>query len=106
MLGYTSAITEATPFLSSEQLESFQSTSHYNEDAKELCDRIAEGIQAGKDLTEVRAEFNKWLLESELDGDSAEGSQTSKEAEGGQAGEGAKAQQDAEVGGETVGQSA
>ena len=61
MLGYTSAVNDAMPFISSEQLESLQSASHYNEDAKELCDRMAAGIQAGRDLAEVRAEFNKWL---------------------------------------------
>ena len=75
MLGYTLAVNDAMPFLSSEQLESLQSAPYYNEDAKELCDRMAEGIQAGKDLAEVRAKFNKWLQEFELDGDALEGDQ-------------------------------
>ena len=99
MFGYTSAMNEAASFLSPEQLESLQSASHYNEDAKELCDRVGEGIQAGKDLAEVRAESNKWLQEFELDGDSAEGDQ----AGGGEEEQQDAGQQDAEAGGETLG---
>ena len=94
MLGYTSAVNDATPFLYSEQLESFQSAPHYNEDAKELCDRMAEGIQVGRDLAEVRVEFNKWLQEFELDGDDIEGGQVGGGVEGGQ---------DTETGGQTMG---
>ena len=45
MFGYTTAVNDATPFLSSEQLESLQDAPNYNENAKELCDRMAEGIQ-------------------------------------------------------------
>ena len=96
MFGFTSAVNEATPFLSPEQLESLQNASHYNENAKELCDRIAEGIQSGKDLAEVRAEFNKWLQEFEPNGDG-------DELEGDQAGGGVEGHQDAKTEGETMG---
>ncbi|XP_027166115.1 uncharacterized protein LOC113766088 [Coffea eugenioides] len=65
MLGFTSAIDEAAAHLPSEALESLRNNANYNENSKELCDRMAEGIQAGKNLAEVQEEFNKWL--SELD---------------------------------------
>ena len=57
MFGYTSAVHDATPVLSPEQMESLQNASHYNEDAKELCNRMAEGIQTEKDLAEIRTEW-------------------------------------------------
>ncbi|XP_027165900.1 neurofilament light polypeptide-like [Coffea eugenioides] len=65
MLGFTSAIDEAAVHLSSETLESLRNNANYNEDSKELCDRMADGIQVGRNLAEVQDEFNKWL--SELD---------------------------------------
>nr|XP_027088515.1 uncharacterized protein LOC113709865 [Coffea arabica] len=65
MLGFTSAIDEAAAHLSSEALESLKNSVNYNEDSKELCDWMADGIQAGRNLAEVQDEFNKWL--SELD---------------------------------------
>ena len=93
MFGYTSAIKEAAPFLTSEQLESLQDAQHYNEDAKELYDRMAEGIQEGKDLAELRAEFNEWLQEVDLDDEGSEGNQAG----------GGDGQQGTEAGGETMG---
>ena len=65
MLGFTSAIDQAAAHLPSEALESLRNSAHYNEDSTELCDRMAEGIRAGRNLAEVQDEFNKWL--SELD---------------------------------------
>ena len=65
MLGFTSAIDEAAAHLSSEALQSLKNSANYNEDSKELCDRMADGIQAGRNLAEIQDEFNKWL--SELD---------------------------------------
>ena len=59
MFGYTSAVNDAAPFLTSEQLESLQNKPNFNENAKELYDCMAEGIQARKDVAEVRTEFNK-----------------------------------------------
>ena len=59
MFGYTSVANDAAPFLSAEQLESLKNKLKFNEDAKELCDCVAEGIQAGRDLAEVREEFNQ-----------------------------------------------
>ena len=47
MFGYTFAIDEAAPYLSPEALESLRNKANYNEDSKELCDRMAEGIQTG-----------------------------------------------------------
>ena len=63
MFGYTSAVDEAAAHLSYEALESLQNTANYHEDSKELCDPMAEGFQAGRNLAEVRDEFNKWLSE-------------------------------------------
>lgn len=65
MFGYISTIDEIASHLSSEDLESFKNNANYNEDSKELSDWMAEGIQSGKDLVEIRDEFNRWL--SELD---------------------------------------
>ena len=61
IFGYTSAIDEIAPHLSSETLESFKNKAHYNENSKELCDRMAKGSQVGRNLAEIRDEFNKWL---------------------------------------------
>ncbi|XP_027082016.2 uncharacterized protein [Coffea arabica] len=65
MFGFTSGVDAAAAHLSSEALESLKDNAHYNEDSKELCDRMAEGIQNGRNLAEIQDEFNKWL--SELD---------------------------------------
>lgn len=83
MFGYTSAIHYATPFLTPEQLESLHDKPNFNEDAKELCDRMAEGIQAGRDLAEVREEFNKWLSEFDLDGAELHGEDDGADGGGG-----------------------
>nr|XP_027119605.1 uncharacterized protein LOC113736724 [Coffea arabica] len=63
MFRYTSAVNDAAAFLSAEQLESLKDKPNFNKDAKELCDRMTEGIQTGRDLAEVRKEFNQWLSE-------------------------------------------
>ena len=38
---------------------------NFNDDAKELCVRIAEGIQSGRNLAEVREEFNREMEDFE-----------------------------------------
>ena len=48
-------------------MDSLKNKDSYNEDAEELCDRIAESIQAGKNLVDVHEKFNRWLSECELD---------------------------------------
>ena len=73
MFGYTSAVHDTAPFLTPDQLESLHDKEHFNEDAKELFDRMAEGIRTGRDLTEVKEEFNKWLSEFDLDGAELQG---------------------------------
>ncbi|XP_027166727.1 tropomyosin-2-like [Coffea eugenioides] len=95
MFGYTSAIDEAVPHLSSEALKSLRNKANYNEDSKERCDWMAEGIQVGRNLAEVRDEFNKWLskldevFEEEEGGEEATfsgedaGEKTSEEHKGG-----------------------
>ena len=55
---------------------------------------MAEGIQCGRDLAEVRVEFNKQLQKFDQDGDSAGEDQ---------AGGGGEGQQKIEAGGETIG---
>lgn len=67
IFGYTSAVNEVGPLLSFEDLDTFKSKDSYNEDAKELCDRVADGIQAGRNLSEVLKEFNRWLSEFEVE---------------------------------------
>ena len=47
MFDYTSTIDEVAPHLSAEDLDFFRSKANYNENSKELCDRMAESIQAG-----------------------------------------------------------
>ena len=59
MFSYTPAIDETAPHLSSEAFESLKNKANYNKDSKELCDRMAEGIQTGRNLAEVWDEFNK-----------------------------------------------
>lgn len=59
MFGYTSTIDEVASHLSSEDLESLKNKVNYNEDSKELCDQMTEDIQFGKDLAEIRDEFNR-----------------------------------------------
>mgnify|MGYP004718983739 FL=1 len=54
MLRYTLALNKVAPFLSQEDLDSFKNKDNYNENAKKLCDRIAEGIQAGRNLAEIQ----------------------------------------------------
>ena len=66
MFRYTLAINKVASLLSPEELDSFKNKINYNEDAKEFCNRIAEGIQTDKDLTEIREEFNRWPSEFEL----------------------------------------
>lgn len=67
--------------LTLEDLESFKNKDNYNEDAKELCERMAEGLQADKNLAEVQDEFNQWL--SEVDQE-LEGEEGVEEGDGGQ----------------------
>ena len=75
MFGYTSTIDEVASHLSAEDLESFKNKDNYNEDTKELCDRMAEDIQAGRSLVEVREEFNKWLSEIDQELEDDEGAE-------------------------------
>ena len=58
IFGYTSTVNEVGPLLSQEDLDAFKSKESYNENAKKLCDRMADDIQVGWSLTEVREEFN------------------------------------------------
>ena len=83
MFGYTSAVHDAAPFLTPEQLESLHNKDNFNEDAKELFDRMAEGIRAGRDLAEVKEEFNKWLSEFDLDGAEIHGEDDGTDGGGG-----------------------
>lgn len=62
---YISTIQDAAPHLTSEQLDLLKDKDNYNEDAKDLCDHIVEGIQAGKNLTKVREEFNSEMANFE-----------------------------------------
>ena len=55
----------------------------YNDDAKKLCDLMAEGIQVGRNLIEVREEFNLEMADFKLSTDDAGselGGATGKEA--------------------------
>lgn len=65
MFGYTTTIQDAASFLTPEQLDVLKDKPNYNDDAKELCDRMANGIQFGRDLAEVREEFNREIAEFE-----------------------------------------
>ncbi|XP_027150498.1 neurofilament light polypeptide-like [Coffea eugenioides] len=85
MFGFTSGVDAAAAHLSSEALESLKNNDSYNEDSKELCDRMAEGLQAGRNLAEVQNEFNKWL--SELDEVFEEGEEAGEDEAGGDIGE-------------------
>ena len=108
MLGFTSAIDEAAAYLPSEALESLRNNASYNEDSKELCDRMAEGIQAGRNLAEVQDEFNKWLAELdevfEEEGGEEVGGDVGEEGAEEQEGEGEGAHPDGEEAGEATGQ--
>ena len=75
MFSYTSVINEVASLLSQEDLNSFKNNNSYNKDAKELCDRIVESIQAGKNLAYVRKEFNWWLSKFELDAEEESGTE-------------------------------
>ncbi|XP_071927679.1 uncharacterized protein [Coffea arabica] len=86
MFGFTSAIDEAAAHLAPEALESLKNHTSYNEDSKELCDRMAEGLQAGRDLAEVQAEFNKWLSEIDEVFEGVEEEETGEDAGGDEAG--------------------
>ena len=88
MFGYTCAIDEAAPLLSSEALESLRNKTNYNEDSKELCDRMAEGFQAGRNLNKVWNEFNKWLSELDEEFDEEGGEEEATEGSGEKIGEG------------------
>nr|XP_027118412.1 neurofilament light polypeptide-like [Coffea arabica] len=108
MLGFTSAIDDAATHIPSEALESLRNSANYNEDSKELCDRMAEGIQAGRNLAEVQDEFNKWLAELdevfEEEGGEEVGGDVGEEGAEEQEGEGEGAHPDGEEAGEATGQ--
>nr|XP_027075991.1 neurofilament light polypeptide-like [Coffea arabica] len=87
MFGFTSAVEEAAAHLSSEALESLKDNANYNEDSKELCDRMAEGLQSGRNLSEVRDEFNKWLSELDEVFEEGQGEEAGGEEAGGNIGE-------------------
>ena len=103
MFSYISAILDVAPHLSSEQLDTFKDKTSYNEDAKELCDRMVEGIQAGKNLIKVHEKFNHEMIEFELvlDGDELGRAVGEDELNGATEGEGSGGAEEggAEVGG-------
>ena len=108
MLGYTSAIDEAAVHLSSEALESLRNNANYNENSKKLCERMAEGIQVGRNVAEVQDEFNKWLSEfdevvEEDGGEEDEGDVGEKADEGQEGGEGGELHPGGEAAGEATG---
>ncbi|XP_027155835.1 neurofilament light polypeptide-like [Coffea eugenioides] len=92
MFGFTSGVDAAAAHLSSEALESLKDNDSYNEDSKELCDRMAEGLQAGRNLAE-----GEEAGEDEAEGDIGEEHEEELHPGGGESAEKA-AQEGAETG--------